>query len=117
MRLSDAGLRRRQSKLIYFYHRSTPSFNKASTRERSNRLLADTMSRRKLDPKIEADPQNANEHCQKHDSPKNFVRGIVHLIAMTITHRVKARRSPMYQDYERTVENYEEDGLNQRRSE
>src|SRR5258708_8263055 len=118
MRLSDAGVRRRQTKLIYCDHRFPPWLTEdAVPRDRSNRLLADTMSRRKLDPKIEADPQNANEHCQKHDSPKNCVRGIVHLIPMTVAPGIKTRGTPMYHGYENTIENYKEDGLNQRRCE
>jgi hypothetical protein len=39
LRLSDAGLRRRQTKLIYPDHRSTPWLTEDATRDRSNRLL------------------------------------------------------------------------------
>jgi hypothetical protein len=39
MRLSDAGLRRRPTKLIYPNHRSTPWLILATTCDRSNRLL------------------------------------------------------------------------------
>ena len=39
MRLSDAGLRRRQTKLIYPDHRSPPWLTEDATRDRSNRLL------------------------------------------------------------------------------
>src|SRR5580658_4484940 len=42
MRLSDAGLRRRQPKLIYSNHRPSPWLNEdANPRDRSNRLLDD----------------------------------------------------------------------------
>src|SRR5258708_4669956 len=40
MRLSDAGLRRRQTKALYLNHRLPPRLNKDATRDRSNRLLA-----------------------------------------------------------------------------
>src|ERR1700722_8394835 len=39
MRLSDAGLRRLQTKLIYLNHRSPPWFTEDAPRDRSNRLL------------------------------------------------------------------------------
>jgi hypothetical protein len=40
MRLSDAGLRRRQTELIYYpNHLPAPSLTEAATRDRSNRLL------------------------------------------------------------------------------
>ncbi len=39
MRLSDAGLRRHKSKLIYLNHRPAPWLNEDDTRDRSNRLL------------------------------------------------------------------------------
>jgi hypothetical protein len=40
MRLSDAGLRQRQTKLIYPNHRLPPWLTKDAARDRSNRLLA-----------------------------------------------------------------------------
>jgi hypothetical protein len=39
MRLSDAGLRQRQSKALYPNHRSPPWPTEDATRDRSNRLL------------------------------------------------------------------------------
>ena len=39
MRLNDAGLRRRQTKLIYSSHQPPPLPNEHATRDRSNRLL------------------------------------------------------------------------------
>ena len=39
MRLSDAGLRQRQTKLIYPNHRLPPWLTEDATRDRSNRLL------------------------------------------------------------------------------
>jgi hypothetical protein len=39
MRLSDAGLRRRQTKLLYLDHRPPPWLTEDATRDRSNRLL------------------------------------------------------------------------------
>ena len=43
MRLSDAGLRRRQTKVLYPNHRFPPWLTEAATtRDRSNRLLAVT---------------------------------------------------------------------------
>jgi hypothetical protein len=39
MRLSDAGLRRRQTTLLYLNHRSSPWLTEDATRDRSNRLL------------------------------------------------------------------------------
>jgi hypothetical protein len=39
MRLSDAGLRRRPTKLIYPDHRLPPWLNEDAARDRSNRLL------------------------------------------------------------------------------
>jgi hypothetical protein len=39
MRLSDAGLRQRQTKALYLNHRSTPWLTEDATRDRSNRLL------------------------------------------------------------------------------
>ena len=39
MRLSDAGLRCRQTKLIYPNHRLPPWLTEGATRDRSNRLL------------------------------------------------------------------------------
>jgi hypothetical protein len=41
MRLSDAGLRRRQTKLIDPDHRPPPSLTEDAPRDRSNRLLDD----------------------------------------------------------------------------
>jgi hypothetical protein len=41
MRLSDAGLRRRQTKQLYPNHRLPPSPNEDTPRDRSNRLLED----------------------------------------------------------------------------
>jgi hypothetical protein len=41
MRLSDAGLRQRQTKLIYPNHRLPPWLTEDATRDRSNRLLDD----------------------------------------------------------------------------
>jgi hypothetical protein len=42
MRLSDAGLRQRQTKLIYPDHRPTPCLTEDVPRDRSNRLLDDS---------------------------------------------------------------------------
>jgi hypothetical protein len=42
MRLSDAGLRRLQSKIVYPDHRLPPSLTEDATRDRSNRLLGPT---------------------------------------------------------------------------
>jgi hypothetical protein len=39
MRLSDAGLRQRQTKALYLNHRLPPSLTEDATRDRSNRLL------------------------------------------------------------------------------
>src|ERR1700721_1308725 len=39
MRLSDAGLWRRQTKMLYPNHRLPPQLNESATRDRSNRLL------------------------------------------------------------------------------
>jgi hypothetical protein len=39
MRLSDAALRRRQTKALYPNHRLPPWFTEDATRDRSNRLL------------------------------------------------------------------------------
>jgi hypothetical protein len=39
MRLSDAGLHRRQTKALYSNHRSPPCLTEDATRDRSNRLL------------------------------------------------------------------------------
>jgi len=39
MRLSDAGLRRRQTKMLYPNHRLPPWITEDATRDRSNRLL------------------------------------------------------------------------------
>ena len=47
MRLSDAGLRQHQTKLIYPDHRLTPCPNEAAPRDRSNRLLDDALDERK----------------------------------------------------------------------
>jgi hypothetical protein len=41
MRLSDAGLRQRQTKLIYPNHRPPPWLIEDAARDRSNRLLGD----------------------------------------------------------------------------
>jgi hypothetical protein len=46
MKLSDAGLRRRQTKLIYPNHRPTPWLTKDATRDRSNQTGARTMRSR-----------------------------------------------------------------------
>jgi len=55
MRLSDAGLRRRQTKLIYLNHRPPPWLTEDATRDRSNRWLADQLVvvRMRADPKPE----------------------------------------------------------------
>jgi len=55
MRLSDAGLRRRQTKLIYPNHRLPPWLTEDATGDRSNRLLADQLVvvRMRADPKPE----------------------------------------------------------------
>ena len=42
MRLSDAGMRRRKTKLIYPNHRLPPWPTEDATRDRSNRLLDST---------------------------------------------------------------------------
>ena len=39
MRLSDAGLRQRQTKAVYLNHRFPPWLTEDATRDRSNRLL------------------------------------------------------------------------------
>jgi hypothetical protein len=39
MRLSDAGMRQRQTELIYFNHRLPPWHTEDAARDRSNRLL------------------------------------------------------------------------------
>jgi hypothetical protein len=39
MRLSDAGLRKRPSRLLYPHHRLPPWINEVGTRDRSNPLL------------------------------------------------------------------------------
>jgi hypothetical protein len=39
MRLSDAGLRRRQTELIYADHRLPPWLNEDAARDRSNRIV------------------------------------------------------------------------------
>jgi len=43
MRLSDAGMRQRQMKLIYADHRPPPWLTEDAARDRSNRLLGVTM--------------------------------------------------------------------------
>jgi hypothetical protein len=43
MRLSDARLRRGQTKLIYLDHRLPPWLTEDAARDRSNRLLADQL--------------------------------------------------------------------------
>src|SRR5260221_466885 len=45
MRLSDAGMLGRQTKLLYPDHRPSPWLNGDATRDRSNRLLAFCMRR------------------------------------------------------------------------
>jgi hypothetical protein len=54
MRLSDAGLHRRQTKALYPKHRPSPRLIENDTRDRSNRLLDDYEPRhapyRKLAP-------------------------------------------------------------------
>ena len=45
MRLSDAGMRRRQTELIYPNHRLPPWPNEDAPRDRSNRLLGDGAGR------------------------------------------------------------------------
>jgi hypothetical protein len=46
MRLSDAGLHRRQTELIYLDHRPTPWLTEDTPRDRSNRLLGVAANRR-----------------------------------------------------------------------
>jgi hypothetical protein len=46
MRLSDAGLRRHPTKLVYLNHRPPPWPNEDAPRDRSNRLLDDTQRSR-----------------------------------------------------------------------
>jgi len=41
MRLSDAGLRQRQTKALYFNHQPPPWLTEDATRDRSNRLLGE----------------------------------------------------------------------------
>jgi hypothetical protein len=41
MRLSDAGVRRQETKLIYVDHRPTPWLTEDAPRDRSNRMLDD----------------------------------------------------------------------------
>ena len=48
MRLSDARLRRRKTKLVYPNHRSPPWLTEDDTRDRSNRLLASGARRQLL---------------------------------------------------------------------
>ncbi len=43
MRLSDAGLRCRQTKAVYLNHRPPPWLSEDEARDRSNRLLADQL--------------------------------------------------------------------------
>ncbi len=54
MRLSDAGLRRRQTKALYPDHRLPPWSTEDATRDRSSRLLDDSQRSRNLDrlPKL-----------------------------------------------------------------
>jgi hypothetical protein len=52
--LSDAGLRRRPTKLVYPDHRSPPWFTEDETRDRSNRLLGINVAE-------DAKPQSAAE--------------------------------------------------------
>jgi hypothetical protein len=59
MRLSDAGLRRRQTKLIYPHHRFPSWLTEDATRDRSNRLLECPVARRK---------------CVTNDSPAQIER-------------------------------------------
>jgi hypothetical protein len=66
MRLSDAGLRRRQTKLIYPNHRLPPWLTEsAHTRDRSNRWLADQLVvvRMRADPKPEHTAFNVLAKC------------------------------------------------------
>jgi hypothetical protein len=61
MRLSDAGLRRRQTKALYLNHRLPPWLNEDATRDRSNRLLDDRAGTNRCDvptqPRKEAQPR------------------------------------------------------------
>jgi hypothetical protein len=58
MRLSDAGLHRRQTKVLYPNHRLPPWLTEDATRDRSNRLLGAALSHmyptnsREIDPPI-----------------------------------------------------------------
>jgi hypothetical protein len=49
MRLSDAGLHRRQTKALYPKHRLAPWPTEDATRDRSNRLLGHTYSMNEAD--------------------------------------------------------------------
>jgi hypothetical protein len=68
MRLSDAGLRRRPTKLIYPHHRLPPWLNEDAPRDRSNRLLADGPC-----PPITWAPRSMSVRQYKQDLPKNRV--------------------------------------------
>src|SRR5882672_4391645 len=64
MRLIDAGLRRRPTKLIYLNHRPPPWLTEDVTRDRSNRLLASCARRQFL-------AQNFAHLCRS----ERFLRG------------------------------------------
>jgi hypothetical protein len=70
MRLSDAGVRRRQAKLIYLNHRPPPWLTEDATRDRSNRLLEGrVMPSTALHAVLERiSPPNAYQHRSKTDA-------------------------------------------------
>ena len=63
MRLSDAGLRQRQTKALYLNHRSTPWLTEDAPRDRSNRLLERIRSSMKLPQKR---PSNCDQQRRCH---------------------------------------------------
>jgi hypothetical protein len=70
MRLSDAGLRRRQTKALYPNHRLPPWPIEDATRDRSNRLLGPNLARQlnayTINTLMTYDPANRRSNKRKH---------------------------------------------------
>ena len=70
MRLSDAGARRHQAKLIYPHHRSLLSPTKTRPRDRSNRLLGPNLARQlnayTINNVMTYDPAKRRSNKRKH---------------------------------------------------
>jgi hypothetical protein len=77
MRLSDAGLRRRPTELIYRNHRPPPWLTEDASRDRSNRLLGIACLKAELAAISALDGGDMSLVCCPSDSPRLLTRKVL----------------------------------------